>query len=531
MTSFFAWNMRGFNKPRKHTAVKKWLQLVKPVFGCLLETRVQEGNHLPIHNSCFPGWQVITNYDHHRLGRIWFCFSDAVHVTLLFKSAQTITCGIQVVASGETFICSAVYASNFAAERLTLWNDLRDIESAYASQSLPWILIGDYNEILSSQEHSRNLDYLPNQAGMRQFQAVVTSCGLTDLPFVGPTFTWWNKQGGDPIGKKLDRALVNSEWLSHFRQSFATFDAGGVSDHSRCLIRLTVETNSNKRPFQFFNFLASHEQFLPLVAQVWDTTPPLFHSRAALHLFHRKLKLLKPHLRALNRTKFGDLPLRTKQTYEELCTCQELALNNPSLATFQAAASASDRWHHLAHIEEQFYHQKSRIQWLQLGDQNSGFFHRAAQDRAARSAIRSLTTTTGEVLTDTVAIKHEAVTYFQQLLQNVPLEQAPSQAIDLPALIQYRCSSQEVTSLIAPVTAAEIKQVVLSMPANKAPGPDGFTVEFYKAAWPIIGSEFIVAVQSFFLYGFLPRGINATILSLVPKHETAQQMKDFRPIA
>lgn len=69
------------------------------------------------------------------------------------------------------------------------------------------------------------------------------------------------------------------------------------------------------------------------------------------------------------------------------------------------------------------------------------------------------------------------------------------------------------------------------MPVNKAPGPDGFTVEFYKAAWPVIGSDLTVAVQSFFLYGFLPKGINATILSLAPKQANAQQMKDFRPIA
>lgn len=163
-------------------------------------------------------------------------------------------------------------------------------------------------------------------------------------------------------------------------------------------------------------------------------------------------------MRALNRNKFGNLPLRTKQAYEELCNCQDQALSHPCLETFQAAATASDRWHHLSHIEEQFYHQKSRIQWLKYGDQNSSFFHRAAHDRAARNAVRSLTSPTGEVITDLDAIKREAVAYFQHFLQTEPPEQAHAQSIDLPALIQYRCSQQEVTSLIAPVTATEIKK-------------------------------------------------------------------------
>lgn len=45
MTSFFAWNMRGFNMTRKNRALRAWVQQGKPSFGCLVETRVQESNH------------------------------------------------------------------------------------------------------------------------------------------------------------------------------------------------------------------------------------------------------------------------------------------------------------------------------------------------------------------------------------------------------------------------------------------------------------------------------------------------------
>lgn len=69
------------------------------------------------------------------------------------------------------------------------------------------------------------------------------------------------------------------------------------------------------------------------------------------------------------------------------------------------------------------------------------------------------------------------------------------------------------------------------MPSNKSPGPDGFPCEFFKTTWPIIASDFTTAVQSVFKLGFLPKGINSTILALVPKKTDAQEMKDFRPIA
>lgn len=69
------------------------------------------------------------------------------------------------------------------------------------------------------------------------------------------------------------------------------------------------------------------------------------------------------------------------------------------------------------------------------------------------------------------------------------------------------------------------------MPNNKSSGSDGYTSEIFKAYWPIIGKDFIVAVQSFFVKGFLPKEINSTILALIPKKEVAVEMKDYHPIS
>lgn len=47
----------------------------------------------------------------------------------------------------------------------------------------------------------------------------------------------------------------------------------------------------------------------------------------------------------------------------------------------------------------------------------------------------------------------------------------------------------------------------------------------------MIGEDVVVAIQSFFLKGFLPKGVNSTILALSPKKEEAKMMKDYRPIS
>lgn len=157
----------------------------------------------------------------------------------------------------------------------------------------------------------------------------------------------------------------------------------------------------------FFNYLANHEDFLHTAKEVWDTSPKLYHSRSTLSCFHRKLKLLKFNLRALNRTRYGDLSNRTKQTYEELCACQNRVLTDPSPLKCSQESKASARWQKLARIEEKFWLKKSCIRWLQAGYLNTVFYHRFVQTWTARNAIQSLTIEIGEFLLHLLTLREQ----------------------------------------------------------------------------------------------------------------------------
>lgn len=77
------------------------------------------------------------------------------------------------------------------------------------------------------------------------------------------------------------------------------------------------------------------------------------------------------------------------------------------------------------------------------------------------------------------------------------------------------------------VTEEEIKNVLFAMPSNKSPGPDEFSSEFFKTTWSVLAQDFTVAIQSVFRYEFLPKGVNSTILALVPKKNDSLEMRDF----
>ncbi|WVZ61528.1 hypothetical protein U9M48_011389 [Paspalum notatum var. saurae] len=81
-------------------------------------------------------------------------------------------------------------------------------------------------------------------------------------------------------------------------------------------------------------------------------------------------------------------------------------------------------------------------------------------------------------------------------------------------------------------TEEEIWNVIRELPAEKAPGPDGFTGMFYKVAWPIIKADVINALNAFWSLDnrslFL---INDALLVLLRKKPSPKEIKDYRPIS
>ncbi|XP_010462974.1 PREDICTED: uncharacterized protein LOC104743614 [Camelina sativa] len=361
------------------------------------------------------------------------------------------------------------------------------------------------------QEHSRVDDNPIITGGMRDFQAVFTHCSLSDIASHGPLFTWCNKRENDLIHKKLDRVLVNAAWEQLYPYAYNVFAAGGCYDHLNCRIMVKGEGDNHgrrRKPFKFVNLLTEMEEFLPL-----------------------KLKGLKPALRSLAKRRLGNLVLKTREAFDVLCEKQQANSTNPSSLAMEEENAAFKRWDFLVGLEEKFLKQKSKLHLLKVGDKNNTAFHRAATIQKAQNTIKEIHCSDGRMVKKEEEIKTEAERHFPEFLQLIPPDFEGSTVEELERLLPFRCSVVDQQALTRVVSGEEIKKVLFSMLNDKSPRPDGFTSEFYKSTWELLGAEFVLAVQSFFAKGFLPKGINSTILALIPKKVSTMEMKDYRPIS
>lgn len=319
--------------------------------------------------------------------------------------------------------------------------------------------------------------------------------------------------------------------MRRFPQAYCVFEAGGCSDHQRCRISITADQLKPKRPFKFTNAVADMPEFLPLVKSFWDETVPLHISTSALFRLGKKLKSLKPLLRKLSKDKIGDIVKKTKEAYIKLCAAQTQTLTDPTQLNMEEETSARERWQFLSDLEEKILSQKAKLHWLNIGDGNNKQFHCAARVRETRNAIREIQRSDGTVADNQEDIKKEAVSHFSSFLSYEPADYRGVTMEDMQSLLDFRCSEEMRSSMVREVSAEEIRKVIFGMARNKSPGPDGYTYEFFKAAWPVVGGDLVMAIRSFFENGFLPKGLNSTILALIPKKEVALHMRDYRPIS
>jgi hypothetical protein len=144
----------------------------------------------------------------------------------------------------------------------------------------------------------------------------------------------------------------------------------------------------------------------------------------------------------------------------------------------------------LAALERSRKRQASRINYLREGDANTKFFHLRVNARKRKNFIMRLKHNNGWSTTHEDKEKL-ILDHFSQALGRPP-----------PRLLDFNWAVlnpivHSLEDLGLPFSISEIKEAIDDMPADKAPGPDGFSISFFRSCWDIIKDDLIRAINAF----------------------------------
>lgn len=181
---------------------------------------------------------------------------------------------------------------------------MKDLASSNLLQNSPWLIMGDFNQVLSISEAYYLSPTSVSLQGMEDMQNCLSLSGLFDLSYIRCFYTRTNKSESNPKSRKLDRALVIEALQDQFPDSNAFFDVPGSSDNSPCLVSLTNATVRKKSRFHFFLFYTTHPDYSRLMQQAWLN---LISLAGPMFFFYQRLRAAKFYCKSLNQSTFSNI--------------------------------------------------------------------------------------------------------------------------------------------------------------------------------------------------------------------------------
>ena len=415
------------------------------------------------------------------------------------------------------------YGNPEAHRRIDSWNLLRYLAQ---SNSLPWLVRGDFNEIVDFGEklgiHDRP------QWQMRNFRNALSDCELSDLGFQGPKYTWCNMQGyPDIVFALLDRGVSNAEWRLLLLEASVRNLQFVFSDHHAVIVDFEARTMGNFPKKHLFRFQAawiSRAGCEDVIREAWAST----HTGTLMFQLCQKVKACRMALIQWNKLDVNSLTHQIKKARETLATYDanlQSSWNDPEIMRDRCAKRKSLNF--LLTQEETYWRQRSRISWMKEGDRNTRYFHAFATQRKQKNRISCLLNRHDNWVTQEDELGNLAKDFFKNLF-NTSNPTSTDQVVDL---IDRFITEDMNQWLLREFDALEVRDALFQMPPTKAPGPNGMSAIFFQTYWHIVGNDFTLDFLDFLNSGCMLRSVNFTHIALIPKTKLPESMGQFRPIA
>ncbi|GJV39590.1 RNA-directed DNA polymerase, eukaryota, partial [Tanacetum coccineum] len=321
----------------------------------------------------------------------------------------------------------------------------------------------------------------------------------------------------------MDRFLVSDGLLSIFPHLSAVCLDRHLSDHRPILLR-EVNVDYGATPFRFFHSWIDFPGFDLMVKQKWESIN--LYDKNGMIRFKKKLQFLKKEIRAWIADHKKRQTSNTHLLKSKLSDIDKSLDNGDNASNLmELREEIVNQLQNVQNTSTRDFIQKAKIQWAVEGDENSKFFHGIVNRKRASLAVKGVMIN-GEWVDEPNRVKEEFRNHFASRFN----DPGPRSGF-INHVFPNQLNADQVSELEKPISKEEIRLAVWGCGENKSPGPDGFTFEFFRKFWDVVGMDFCIAVEWFFEHAYFPVGCNSSFIALIPKALEPKVVGDYRPIS
>ena len=184
-------------------------------------------------------------------------------------------------------------------------------------QNMPWVCLGDFNEVPRPDEHE-GVGQRSN-AQIKAFLDAVDACMLLDHSYLRPFWTFEKKVTvGSFTRVRLDRALIIADLQARFSPVDLFHLTVATSDHNPIFVNLNREQmhNQRARTFRYEVMWDTHPDLKTAVQAGWD----LNSHNPRVCVVRANLEALGRNLGAWSKSMFGSVKgeIRTLKEWDHL---------------------------------------------------------------------------------------------------------------------------------------------------------------------------------------------------------------------
>ncbi|KAA3458060.1 reverse transcriptase [Gossypium australe] len=486
-----SWNVRGLGQSRTVRLLKNKLRHIQPQILFLIETKVTSRKMESIRRRC----GFMNGIDVDAIG-----WKEGINLSLKSYSRSHIDVEVEEENGVGKWRLTGFYGEPVEQNRRELWELLRSLQRG---SNLPWLVVGDFNEILFSFEKQGGR--MREERQMEAFRKALEDCELADLGFSGQWYTWERgRLASNNIRERLDRGVTNPKWWDLFANFEVNHLQHSFLDH--CPVVVSTNTNggrynsSQSRRFKFNADWILSPTCEEHIKNIW-----LSSSQDVLV----KLQELGRSLQDWAKSERKSRLQCTTELIDRLCELGECEISEDL-------------------IRRRFIGSKELEPiGLKWGTKTQPSFIKVLHREKEKNEVKGLEDEFGTLKTETGEMEKMATNYFKELFSSKGI----SDCSGLMESFQPNITEGHNRDLTAEFTPEEIVLAIKLIGPLKAPGMDGFPAIFHYKFWHIVGEEITKFCLNVLKGEKNMEEVNFTNIILIPKDNSPKQMNQFRLIS